>query len=312
MVGENLLRVAACCALVFQMALSPAYAAEQGRTHYRSPIAAVDGLLEAARAKDSTALIAIFGPESIDLLSSGDEVLDQEAKRRFVERADLRTTLEREAADRVVLSLGEDDWPFPIPLLKGEAGWYFDSEQGANELINRRIGRNELNAIAVAHSYLSAQNEYYDLAPQGDGTKQYAQRFLSSQGKRDGLYWPVAEAEPESPLGPLVASAAKEGYQKATDDSTGLKPYHGYLFRILTTQGKNAPGGERNYLSDQGMTEGYALLAYPVEHGDSGIMSFVVNHRGIIYQKDLGEDTAKIAETINAFDPDDSWEPVKD
>jgi hypothetical protein len=312
MLGTNLLRTAAGCALALQMALSPAFAAEQGRTHYRSPTAAVDGLLEAARAKDPKALIAVFGPESSELLSSGDEVMDQDAKRRFLERADLRTSLDREADNRVVLSFGEDDWPFPIPLLKGDAGWYFDTEEGANELINRRIGRNELNTIAVAHSYISAQNEYYDLAPQGEGAKQYAQRFLSSEGKRDGLYWPVAEAEPESPLGPLVASAAGEGYQKAADDSTRPRPYHGYLFRILTAQGKNAAGGERNYLTDRGMTEGYALLAYPVEYADSGIMSFMVNHRGLLFQKDLGKETAQIAEGIKVFDPDASWEPVKE
>jgi len=263
------------------------------------------------RADDSKTLSAIFGADSGSLLSSGDEVADQEAKRHFVERADERTCLERESKERVVLSVGTNDWPFAIPLLRGEAGWYFDTANGVEEIVNRRIGRNELYAIAIGRAYVNAQYEYYARAPMGKGLNQYAQRIHSTEGERDGLYWPAAEGEAESPLGPLIAAAERAGYgTEEASDGGATEPYHGYVFRILTAQGPNVPGGEKSYITDKGMTLGFGMLAYPIEYGNSGIMTFVVNQRGIVYQKDLGAETGKIDDSIKVFDPDSTWEPV--
>ena len=311
MTGKTLLRTAAAWLLALHVIVSPALAAAADSVAFRSPMAAVDALLEALRADDTARLDALFGPDAEDLISSGDEVADRETRRQFVAGADLRTRLDRESEGRVILSIGADDWPFPIPLVRGEAGWHFDAAAGAEELVNRRIGRNELHAIAVMNAFVGAQYEYFARAPMGEGQRRYAQRIRSSEGKRDGLSWPVAEGEAESPLGPLVAQATEEGYFKGDgQDREGPDPYHGYIFRMLTAQGPHAPGGASSYVEGGAMTLGFALLAYPVAHGSSGIMTFIVNQRGIVYQKDLGPDTARIAESIEAFDPDPGWEPV--
>lgn len=285
---------------------SPASAADAEQQYFRSPLVAIDAALAAARSDDSDALAKIFGPASGEILSSGDEVADQEGRRHFLEAADVRTSIERQEEDRVILSVGEDDWPFPIPLRRTEKGWYFDTPAGAEELINRRIGRNELQAIATTRAYVDAQFEYYALNPLGEETPQYAQRLGSSEDKRDGLYWPVGEEEAPSPLGPLVVAAVEQGYGQ----EKGLgqwRPYNGYLFRILKAQGPHAPGGGNSYVKDGRMTGGFALVAYPAEYGNSGVMTFIVNQRGILYQKDLGDDTLKLAEAMEAFDPDASW-----
>ena len=308
MVGKSVLRGATAWLLMLGFAGSPAVAEDAEQTRFRSPTASVDALLEVLRAGDSESLSRIFGPNSDAVLSSGDEVADRESRRLFLEHADSRLILDRESDDRVLLSIGEDDWPFPIPLVRGESGWYFDTAAGAEELVNRRIGRNELYAIAVVNAFVNAQYEYYARAPLGEAMRQYAQRIASSEGQRDGLYWPVADEEQESPLGPMVAKAALEGYGAET--SEGAQPYHGYLFRLLTGQGSNAPGGERSYVEGGAMTGGFAFVAYPVDYGVSGIMTFVVNQRGIVYQKDLGEETEGVAEAMERFDPDSSWEPV--
>jgi hypothetical protein len=278
--------------------------------HFDSPSQAMDTLLEAIRSDDMPALQAIFGPDSEELLSSGDEVADREGRQRFLAAAEERTEFEEEGGERVVVSLGADDWPFPIPLVKKkDQGWYFDSDAGKEELINRRIGRDELNAISVARAYVDAQHEYAELDPSGEDIRQYAQKFLSSEGKHDGLYWPAEEDEPESPMGPLVAEAVEAGYDKKAEGDQPT-PYYGYYFRILTAQGPHAPGKAKNYVEDGRMTKGFALVAYPAEYGNSGIMSFIVNQNGIVFQKDLGEDTDAIAEMMTEYDPDDSWEPV--
>jgi hypothetical protein len=289
-------------ALVLSLVAFPAFSADL--THYRSPVAAADAVLEALRNDDAEALGAIFGPHSQDLLSSGDEVADREARRRFLEAADVQLCIEREGEDRAILGIDSGRWPFPIPLVRGEQGWYFDTAAGAEEIINRRIGRNELHAIATVRAYVDAQYEYYRRAPEGDA--RYAERLRSGEGRRDGLYWPSGPDEAESPLGPLVAQAVEEGYGGAQ----GRSPYHGYFFRILTGQGPHAPGGAKSYISGGGMTDGFALVAYPAEHGNSGIMTFIVNQRGIVYQKDLGPGTSAAAEAMTAFDPDASWAPV--
>lgn len=296
------------------LALAPALAiAEPEAERFLSPLAAVGAVLEALRADaDATPRLSeIFGPDSGKVLSSGDEVADQESRRIFLEHADLHLCLDRDSENRVVVSIGEDDWPFPIPLEKDANGWYFDTQAGVEEIVNRRIGRNELHALATVEGIVDAEHEYYSAAPVGQGQRQYTPRFTSNEGTRDGLYWPVEEGESESPLGPLVAEAVAAGYGKDRDQSKDEpRPYHGYLFRILTAQGPNAPGGARNYLTDAGMTGGFAVLAYPAEHGNSGIMTFIASQQGIVYQKDLGSETATLAEGMTEFDPDASWEPV--
>jgi hypothetical protein len=220
------------------------------------------------------------------------------------------TRIEEQEGGTAILNLGDDGWPFPIPLVKEEGGWRFDTETGKEELFNRRIGRNELRALAVLRGLVEAQFEYASEDRTGAG-KEYAQRLASSEGKRDGLYWRTAEGEPDSPIGPLVADAVKEGYG-GSKEGEGPRPYHGYLFRLLTAQGPNAPGGAKSYLKDGRLTGGFAFLAYPGEYGNSGVMTFLVNQQGVVFQKDLGEESAKLAAEIQAYDPDASWDPTPD
>lgn len=269
---------------------------------------AMDTLLAAAKAGDAETLASVFGPDSEEILSSGDPVADETARAQFVEAAQARICFERPEPDRILFSIGVDDWPFPIPLVKDDAGWRFDAAAGKEEILNRRIGRNELNAIAVARAYVDAQEEYAASDPSGEGVRQYAQRILSSPGGKDGLYWPAEENEPESPFGPLIAAAVDQGYQPG--ESARPEPYYGYYFRPLTVQGDSAPGGARNYIEDGRMTRGFALIAYPAEYGNSGIMTFLVNNRDIVFQKDLGDDTRAIAGEITEYAPDKTWEPV--
>ncbi len=276
--------------------------------HFPTPKAAVEALVKAA-ATDAAALADVLGPE-VEQLRSGDKVADRDDLKHFVTAAQAGTHIQRRSADLALLSIGRDHWPFPIPLVKDKEGWRFDTAAGKEELLNRRIGRNELHAIATARVYVEAQNEYATKDPMGSGVRQYATRFASSEGKRDGLYWPVAAGQEPSPLGPLVAEAVAEGYQhNASGEPT---PYHGYYFRILTAQGAQAPGGARSYMKDGHLSEGFGLLAYPAEYGASGIMSFIVNQQGIVFQKDLGKETKQQALAITEYNPDSSWEPVSD
>ncbi|MCU0564931.1 MAG: DUF2950 domain-containing protein [Desulfobacterales bacterium] len=258
--------------------------AVDGGQYFTGPGAALDALMAAVRAGDAPAFDAIFGPGSED------------------------TGLEYVDADRVLLSFGEDDWPFPIPLVKSDKGWAFDTAAGKDEIINRRIGRNELYAIAVVRGIVDAQEEYAATDPTGSGVRQYAQRILSNPGQRDGLYW-KSDAN-DSPLGELVAVAVKEGYGGA--DTSKPVPYHGYYFRLLKEQGKSAPGGARSYLKDGKLTGGFGVVAWPADYGNSGIKTFVVNQRDLVFEKDLGTDTEKIAGALTQYDPDGSWDPVED
>ncbi len=279
--------------------------------HFETPDAAVMALIEAAGAVDERgALFAVLGSD-VDELISGDPVADAADRQQFVELAGEAAHLENETEDSAILVIGPDDWPFPIPLARDDAGWYFDTADGIQEILDRRIGLNELNAIAAARAYVDAQMEYAAADPEGDGVHGYARRILSSAGKKDGLYWPTAEGEPESPLGRAVADAVEEAYGAGTEGG-GPRPFHGYYFKVLTAQGPNAPGGARSYLKDDRLTEGFGLLAWPATYGNSGIMSFQVNQRGIVYQADLGEETASAAAAIDAYDPGEGWEPVVD
>jgi hypothetical protein len=308
----KLVRPVATLALASAMFLSLgslARAAEEQR-RFDTPEAAANALIEAVGDEDPEALAAILGPGTEEL-GSGDAVADATERREFIAAAEEATGIEPHGDDRALLTIGAQDWPFPIPLVRTEAGWAFDLEAGKEELLNRRIGRNELHAIAVARAFVEAEYEYYDQDPDGDGAKEFAQKLLSSEGARDGLYWPTSDNEPESPMGALVAEARAEGYGENPED-VGPRPYHGYLYDILTSQGEHAPGGARDYVKDGRMTAGFGLIAYPATYGNSGIMTFIVNQSGILFQKDLGDETEGLASVITSFDPDRSWEPVTD
>ncbi len=292
------------------MAQAAAGAAETNASRgYDSAEAAVTALVEAARASGADALQTVLGPGSSKLLNSGDKIADADRRNRFVAAYDERHEIVAVAGDRMILKVGKQDWPLPIPLVRTDARWHFDTQAGAQELIDRWIGRNEMAAIRTALAYVDAQKEFFAFTGQS-GEAQYAQRMLSSPGKFDGLYWLASEGMPESPLEPLVAQARAEGYP-VDRSAEGPRPYHGYYFRILTGQGTNSPEGARNYISNGRMTTGFALIAWPASYGTSGIMSFVVSQDGIVFQKDLGPRTAAIAAAIRLFDPDLTWARVE-
>jgi hypothetical protein len=286
-------------------------AAEQPQAlRFATPDAAAMALVEAAADKGADALYAVLGPDLDDLVS-GDPVADAADRRWFVAKAKESAHLEDVDADGALLVVGRDDWPFPIPLAKDAAGWYFDTQAGIEELLDRRIGRNELYTLAALRAFVDAEREYAAADPAGNGVHAYADRILSSPGKRDGLYWPTKKGKPQSPLGPLVAEAASQGYVR-TADAPGPHPFHGYFFKVLKAQGERAPGGAMSYLKDGHLTEGVGLLAWPASYGNSGIMTFQVNDRGLVYEKDLGDDTATAAAAIDAYDPGEGWEAAVD
>jgi hypothetical protein len=294
--------------------LTDANAADIKQKSYASPEEAVKALIDALRINNKPELLAVLGPEGKDIISSGDEVADKEAREGFISDYDEKNELEKETPDKVVLSVGQDDWPLPIPIVKKNGRWVFDTEAGKEELLNRRIGRNELNTIDVMHAFVDAQREYASKDRNGDGTVEFAQRIISTKGKEDGLYWEAKEGGEESPFGPLIAEAAKGGYHYSEKKNQNAKPspYHGYFFKILKGQGPNAPGGQYDYVVNGKMILGFGLLAYPASYGNSGVMSFIVNQDDVVYQKDLGEDTAKIAESITTYNPDKTWTKVEE
>jgi hypothetical protein len=274
---------------------------------FSCPEEAVKSLVNAVRTNDLEEMMEILGPGSRELIYSGDEVADRTEREKFLNSYDQMNTLQQESADKIILVTGTDKWPLPIPIVKKDATWVFDIQKGKQEIMNRRIGRNELHIMDVLHAYVDAQHEYATKDCTGSGKVEFAQRLISTEGKRDGLYWEAKEGEEESPLGPLVAQAAKEGYAKAD-----LSPFHGYYFKILKGQGKHADGGAYNYIVRGKMILGFALVAYPAEYSNSGVMTFIVNQEGIIYQKNLGKDTKHKAETMKIFDPDKNWTRVEE
>lgn len=288
---------------------SAAGVAAAGQRTFASLDDAVTALVEVARSGDRAALRTLFGPKTDEAFVSGDPIADREAADRFVERAAERKHLEWVGDDFAVLSVGNDDWPFAIPLMKGARGWMFETEVGMTELKNRRVGRNELDTIQTCQEYVSAQREYARRRAADGGVAEYAQRLRSTPGKRDGLYWEAPEGEDESPIGPFFADASAGGYHLERSRSAP-EPFHGYIYKALTAAGPNAPGGARSYIKEGKMTGGFALLAYPVRYGDSGVMTFQVNEQGIVFQKDLGPRTAEIAAKITAYDPNESWDPT--
>lgn len=282
-----------------------------GVRNFPSPDAAAAALASAARADNARALVGILGSGGKKLVYSGDKVADRQGRAQFAAAYDELHRIEPQDAARATLVVGKDEWPFPIPLVKRGTSWRFDTKAGAQEILNRRIGRNELNVIQVCRAYVDAQLDYASADRQGDGLREYAQHFMSSARKHDGLYWPVASGEEESPIGPLVADARAQGYGGQAAKSQAAKghpqPYHGYYYKILTRQGAHAPGGALDYVVNGHMIGGFALVAYPAKWGDSGVMTFIVNHDGVVYQKNLGPRTAALARAIAEYDPDPSW-----
>ncbi len=270
---------------------------------------AVKALVAALKINDEKELLAIFGTEGAEVISSGDPVADKDRIERFLKKFEEKNSLITQK-NSVTLILGQDEWPFPIPVVKKGQKWFFDTAKGKEEILNRRIGENELNTIETCLAIVDAQREYAMMDVDRDGILEYAEKIMSDPGKKNGLYWETKEGEEASPIGPLLAEARKEGYgeNKTTDTPA---PYHGYYYRFLKGQGKNAAGGAYEYHVNGRLFGGFALVAYPAKYGNSGVMTFIVNHDGIVYQKDFGKNTAKSAETMNKFDPDKTWKKVK-
>lgn len=274
---------------------------------YASPEAAAKALYDVVKTHDPKLIYAVLGPGSGKVVYTGDAVADKKMRDRFLAAYDTSIKIEHNSDSKATLLLGQKDWPFPFPLRKYANGWRFDAKAGAEEIVNRRIGENELFAIKFCLAYGDAQREYAERAHDGE-MLEYAQKFVSSKGKHDGLYWPTAKGELPSPLGPLFVRAKQEGYEKK---GAGPVPYHGYYYRILTSQGMAAGGGAYDYIVNGHMIGGYALVAYPSRWGASGVMTFICNYDGIVFQKNLGKDSAKIAAKMTRYNPDASWSKVE-
>jgi len=314
--SEKALLLPLLLALVFAVAsaLSPpdssAATAKAQPKAFASPEETVKALVDAMKTGDKAQMSVLFGPGSESVISSGDDVEDKAERERFLRNYEEKSSLERKGDDEVLLQVGKDDWPFPIPIRRKGSAWSFDTKAGKEEILNRRIGRNELNTIDVLEAYVVAQREYAKKDRDGDGVYPYAQKFASTPGKKDGLYWKAKEGEEASPLGPFAARAAQEGYtRKAKTEKPS--PYYGYYFRILKAQGKHAPGGAYDYVVKGNMILGFGLVAYPAKYGSSGIMTFIVNQEGVVFQKDLGKGTAKAAGAMKTYDPDPTWKKVE-
>jgi len=275
---------------------------------YKTPQDVADALVNAVRSGNRKSLLKVLGPSGAGIISSGDDVADATARRKFVATYDTKHKITMDGDNKAIMVIGDEEFPFPIPIVRKGETWRLDTAAGRQELLYRRVGRNELSTIQACLAYVDAQNEYAEKDRTGAGKGTYAQRVVSQPGKKDGLYWPTSQGEEASPLGELVAQATAEGYR------IGGKrlPFHGYYFRILTKQGPHAPGGALDYSVRGRMIGGFALLAYPAQYGYSGVMTFLVNHAGIVYQKDLGPGTAKLAEKMTTYDPDQTWKKASD
>ncbi|MBV5339263.1 MAG: DUF2950 domain-containing protein [Deltaproteobacteria bacterium] len=288
-----------------------AASAKLRQSSFSSPARAVHGLFSAVKNNNIKTLKSILGPGSGNLISSGDPVTDQAGRARFIELYNEKNQLEPQGSGRMVLTLGKDNYPFPLPLVRKGSRWVFDTKTGSREILHRRIGRNELVVMDVLQAYLEAQREYARKDHDGNGVLEFARKLNSSTGRQDGLYWEVKEGEEPSPFGPLMAKADCEGYGRQLRAATP-EPYHGYYFKVLTKQGNNAEGGEFEYLVNDKMVLGFALVAYPARYRASGVMTFTVNQGGVIYQKDLGRETARIGMEMVSFDPDSSWKSTSE
>ncbi|MGD0845493.1 MAG: DUF2950 domain-containing protein, partial [Geobacteraceae bacterium] len=303
-------------AMLLAMATLPtgifAASPEPAQRLFSSPEEARQALIKAVQAKDHAELKMVFGPVAREL-EPGDPVEQASEFEHFARHVEEGIGIVKEGEGKAILVIGEKKWPFPVPIVKKGDNWLFDTAAGREEILNRRIGHNELLAINVCRAYLDAQREYYGMAePDGEQIPKYAQHMISQPGKRDGLYWPTTAGEKESPLGPQVAKAKEEGYmQKHKEGERGPRPYHGYYFRILKQQGPRAPGGKFSYVINGNMVAGHALVAYPARWGVSGVMTFIVNQRGRVYEKNLGPKTAETARRMKSYNPDLTWKLVE-
>jgi hypothetical protein len=297
--SAHILRVGLAALASLCLAMSPAMAQQS----FGSPDEAAAALAAAVKSGAKQDMLKLLGAGGEDIVSSGDDVADADARGKFTSAYDAKHSVKVDGK-KASLMVGPDDFPFPIPLVQTKAGWAFDSDAGRQEILVRRIGRNELDTIQTCLAFVDAENEYAD-KDHGDGVGAYAQRIVSTPGKQDGLYW--KSDSNDSPLGELAAEAAAEGYKAGGEP----QPYHGYYYRILTGQGQSAPGGSLSYVIKGKMIGGFALVAWPAEYGNSGVMTFIVNHAGTVYQKDLGKDTEAAARRMMWFDPDRSWSKVE-
>jgi len=281
--------------------------AASAQQSFKTPEDAIGALVTAVRANDWKGMLTVLGVDGADIVSSGDKVADAATRERFIAAYDAKHNVTMEGDSKATIVIGNEDFPFPIPLFRTKKGmWQFDTMAGRDEIVYRRIGRNELDTIQSCLAYVDAQNEYAAKDRTGAGAGVYAQQIISAPGTKKGLYWPSAQGEDASPLGELVAKATVQGYRVGG----GRTPYHGYYFKVLTKQGADAHGGAINYVVNGKMIGGFALVAYPADYGNSGLMTFIVNHEGTIFQKDLGRRTESIAARITEFDPDQTWKKV--
>ncbi len=290
--------------LVFAAILGAAQSSDPQQKSFPTPSAAVKALVEAAKTDDVSVLLAIFGPDGKELVSSGDDVADKNDRAAFVKAYGQQHHLTPAGTGKYTLTVGPSAWQMPVPIVKSASGWSFDTATGKQEVLYRRIGQNELDAIRVCRAIIEAERTYFHSGHDGDPPRVFTKKLRSDPGKENGLYWDTKEGEPESPGGPLLAEASADGYDIGSGKHA---PFHGYLYRILSAQGPHARGGARDYVVDGKMTRGFAVVAYPAEYRSSGVMTFIVNQHGVVYQKDLGEDTAATAKAMTAFDPDSSW-----
>jgi len=300
----NLPKLAAVALLLAGCFPAGAMAQQQGQKTFSSAEEASNALVTAAQSNDEKAMLEILGPEGKQIVSSGDDAEDAQNRANFVRRYEEMHRLVKEPDGTTTLYIGAENWPTPIPLVNKGTLWYFDTEAGKKEILYRRIGRNEISTIRVCLEFVAAEKEY---STQHD---EYAQKVFSDEGQQNGLYWKAAESEPQSPIGPLLASAIADGYAKA--QNAAPTPYRGYYFRMLTRQGKNAPGGAKSYIVNGKMTEGFALVAYPAEYGSSGVMTFIVDEDGVVYQKDLGQKTEVLAKAMKEYNPGSGWQKAED
>lgn len=302
--------VAFAAVIAFSGGCQKSEQAPSGPKTFTSPDAAGSAVYEAAKAGDENALLAIFGPGATDLVISGDPVQDKAGREHFAASYDQMHRWGKLTNGGMVLNIGAENYPLPFPLFKNSSGqWYFDSTDAKAEILVRRIGDNELATIDVLNAMADAQADYFSATHDRSNVHQYAQKFVSDEGKQNGLYWKAADDQPESPLGPLAANANADGYGGSSQQ--GPQPFHGYFYRILTQQSSHAHGGAKGYIVKGNMTGGFAILAYPAEYRNSGVMTLVINQDGLVFQKDLGAQTADLAKSITEFDPDDTWKPVE-
>jgi hypothetical protein len=299
-------RSAVLAALMVSLNFGYLTAQEATQKSYPTPKEAVLALVSAAKADDANQLMQVFGPEAKAILYSGDQVADKQTREKFIEKYDQMNRLRAEDNGSVTLYIGAENWPFPVPIVKKNGAWVFDTAAGKKEILYRRIGRNEFDTIDTLNALVDAQKDYAR-EPRDGNVKEYAQKLLSDEGKHNGLFWKTPEGQPTSPVGPLIAEAFKEGYRR----EEGPVPFHGYTYRLLRSQGPNAPGGAKDYTVNGKLTGGFAFIAYPVTYRNSGVMTFIVDQDGKIYQKDLGMNTQSIAAAITSFDPDKTWRPAE-